>query len=198
MHRHSKRACAALILGMLAAPSLGAAQVPDTAGLAPDSPVVEPPVVRNDLSGPRFGVTVGSEGEPRSQFGWHSEHQAASGANGPWFIVETVWLVAGVERREFIPSGTLVFGMRLPNDYEFGIGPNATVGGRRGLNSALVIAVGRSFRAGGIRVPVNLALATNRDGGRVSLVAGWAIRDTEDENHRHKEHKPRFRYDSWH
>jgi hypothetical protein len=138
----------------------------------------EPPVVQYDLSGPRIGFTMMPEGRgTRSQFGWHFESQAAPGKRGPWFIVEKVFLVGGVERSEFLPSGTLVFGVRTPSSFEFGVGPSVTIGGPAGASTAVVAAAGQTFRYGGIRVPVNLAVAMNQDTYRVSFVTGWAIRD---------------------
>lgn len=135
-------------------------------------------VVRYDLSGPRLGATFSRDGTVRSQFGWHFEHQAAPGLHGPWFIVEKVFMVAGMENNQFMPNGTLIFGMRLPNSFEFGVGPSVTIGGDRGMNSGIVIAAGQSFRAGGIRIPVNIAFAGERNGQhRFTILTGWAIRD---------------------
>ena len=131
-----------------------------------------------DLSGPRLGATFSPRGDARSQFGWHFEHSAASNKRGPWFIVETVLLAGGVDENLFIPNGTLIFGIRLPNSFEIGVGPSVTLGGPTLAHSAAVVAIGHSVRTGGIRIPVNVALAMGRDGEeRVSLMTGWAIRD---------------------
>lgn len=169
--------CAAAIIALAASARIAAAQAPDTAG-SPALPADET-VYRYDLSGPRLGVTFAPDGDFLSQFGWHNEHQAAPGPHGPWFLVETVVLVAGVDQNVFIPNGTLIFGIRLPNSFEFGLGPSVTLGSDRAfMQSGLVLAAGHSFRVGGIRVPVNLAFAPGRDGDhRFSLVTGWAIRD---------------------
>src|SRR5439155_1206594 len=98
--------------------------------LAPVGPRVdaEAPVIQYHLDGPRIGVTFMPDGAPRTQFGWHLENQAAPGTRGPWFLVERIFLVGGVERGEFIPSGTVVFGVRTPGSFEFGIGPSITLG----------------------------------------------------------------------
>jgi hypothetical protein len=144
------------------------------------APVDEPSerVLKYDLSGPRLGATIAPDGSTISQFGWHFESQAAPGKHGPWFIVEKVFLIGGVDRNAFIPNGTLIFGMRLPNSFEFGVGPSLTLGGSRGANSGVVVAAGQSFRFGGIRVPVNLAVASERGGElRWTILTGWAIRD---------------------
>jgi len=135
-------------------------------------------VYRYDLSGPRIGGTFAPDGTVMSQFGWHLESQASPSPGGPWFIVEKVLLVGGVDQNKFVPNGTLIFGMRLPSSFEFGLGPSLTLGGTRGLQSGIVAAAGHSFRVGGIRVPVNLACAWQRGGEqRWTLITGWAIRD---------------------
>ena len=134
-------------------------------------------VARYDLGGPRAGVTITPDGRTRSQFGWHFENQVEAAKNGPWFIVERVLLVGGVEEQRFIPSGTLVFGLRLPSGFELGVGPSVTFGGYPGARTAIVAAVGQTFRFGSINVPVNLAVASEKTGARFSIVTGWAIRD---------------------
>lgn len=153
--------------------------VPTRSEEAAESANVEPEdaVVQHDLSGPRLGFTVTPDGEMTSQFGWHGEHQAAPGRRGPWFIVENVILVSGVEKNRFVPNGTLVFGFRTADGFEFGLGPGIALGGPLGARTSIVFAAGRSFAVGGIRVPVNLALATDQYGQRLTFVTGWAIRD---------------------
>lgn len=140
-------------------------------------------VYRLDLAGPRLGVTFLPDGKARSLFGWHFENQVTPSRNGPAFIVEKVFLLGGLEDDRAIPSASLIFGVRTPTSFEFGVGPNVVLG-PGGFRSAIVLAAGQSFRAGGIRVPVNLAVALDKDGqSRVSLVTGWAIRD---QNTRHE------------
>ena len=175
--------CVALMLGMLfSVPTFAADQSDDEfeEPAPPPRPEVSERVVQYNLSGPRIGATFFPSGGPaRSQFGWHTENQAAPGSRGPWFLVERVFLFGGMEANQFVPSGTVIFGMRTPSSFEFGVGPSVTVGGGRGFNTGIVVAVGQSFRAGGIRIPVNVALAIDPKGSdhRVSLVTGWAIRD---------------------
>lgn len=132
-------------------------------------------VIQHDLTGPRLGVTFLPSGLVRSQFGWHFENQVSSVA-GPTFVVEKVLLVGGIEDDAIFPSFTLVFGLRSREGYEFGLGPSAGIG-PDGFSTAIVLAAGQSFRFGGIRMPVNLAVALDKEGeNRVSLVTGWAIR----------------------
>ena len=174
---------AVVCAAMIAVPSFALAQITAAPSPAPPLPSAspyesEPPVAIYDLSGPRLGATFAPDGDAVSQFGWHLEHQARSDKGGPAFIVETVLLVAGVDRNLFVPSGTLIFGMRLPNSFEFGLGPSLTLGGSQFSNTGLVLAMGQSFRFGGIRVPVNIAFAPGQDGDhRVTLITGWAIKD---------------------
>ncbi len=144
------------------------------------------------LSGPRFGMTyVTGDGElyktleregmgrTLSQFGWHFEHQVIPEGGGPQFVVEFVPMIAGVEYGKFIPSGTLAMGVRLPSGVEFGMGPNLILTkddyDEPEVNTALVMALGKSFGYGGVSVPINLAYATNPDGNRISLIIGYAI-----------------------
>ncbi|HKK70812.1 MAG TPA: hypothetical protein VKA86_06315 [Candidatus Krumholzibacteria bacterium] len=63
--------------------------------------------------------------------------------------------------------------------WEFGIGPNviAIAGdGDPELQTSLVTAAGYTFRYSGVNLPVNVALAHNPEGTRLSLVFGYAIR----------------------
>ncbi len=135
-------------------------------------------VYKYDLSGPRIGATFAPDGTALTQFGWHFESQASPSPRGPWFLVEKVFLIGGVEANMFVPNGTLVFGLRLPSSFEFGVGPSVTLNMSRGFQSGIVAAAGHSFRVGGIRVPVNVACAWQRGGEqRWTLITGWAIRD---------------------
>jgi hypothetical protein len=187
-----------VLFGLVASPVLaqtsepaaaaGDAEARDTAVTASQGPMVgvprsmvasEPPVIHYDLSGPRIGVTFMPHGvAPRSQFGWHFENQAAPGTRGPWFLVEKIFLIGGVERNEFIPSGTLIFGFRTPSSFEFGIGPSVTIGPQM-ATTAVVVAAGQTLKYGGIRVPVNVAVAMaqhdHETAYRVTLITGWAI-----------------------
>lgn len=170
------------VLALVCLPAAAGAQIPQGSSY-PESAAAIPPLdlqtvpAQYDLAGPRLGGTFGPRGEARSQFGWHFEHQIASAARGPWLVVETVLLVGGVEQHEFIPSGTLVFGARTPEGFEVGVGPSLTLSAL-GFRSGLVAAVGRTFRIAGIQIPLNLAYAFDRDGGRISVVTGWAVRRT--------------------
>lgn len=145
---------------------------------------------KQNLSGPRFGVTYVTGGELLedmkkedvgrlvSLFGWHFEYQIVPEGGGPQFVVETIPLVAGVEYGKFLPNVTLAMGVRFPNGIELGLGPSVMAVKRDGepdLHTSLVIGVGKSFDYGGVSLPVTLAYSTNPDGDRVAFMLGYAI-----------------------
>ena len=173
LSRHARIAsAAAMVVSGLVQAAASAAQMSDGSPVDPSERVYQ-----YDLSGPRLGGTFLPDGSLMSQFGWHFENQASGNPHGPWFIVEKVFLVGGLEQSAFVPNATMVFGMRLPNSFEFGLGPSATIDDN-GLHSGIVVAAGHSFRAGGIRLPVNVACAFQRGGDlRWTIITGWAIRD---------------------
>jgi len=142
-----------------------------------------------NLGGPRLGITYvpgngmlkqalhdKQIGSTVSQFGWQFEYLVIPQGGGPSFVVQFVPLVAAVEFGTLIPSASLALGVRLPNGVEFGLGPNLLIGGNKGVNTALVAAVGKSFNYGGVSIPLDLVLATSPDGNRISVVFGYAIR----------------------
>jgi hypothetical protein len=150
----------------LAATIVGAVAAPASSQTTPP-PATKPP----GLSGPRFGVTFLSNSLVRklaedddidvasvvSQFGWQFEKQFTTTDTGPTLVTEWVLLVGGVEQGVFLPSLSWLVGMRTMNGVEFGVGPNLTP-----VGAALVIAAGRTFRAGDLNVPVNLAVVPSR------------------------------------
>ncbi|MBI2619301.1 MAG: hypothetical protein HYW57_04410 [Ignavibacteriales bacterium] len=151
--------------------------------------VMEQPVTlaERNLGGPRLGVTyvVGGGkladelkrngfGLLLSQFGWHFEYQVIPEGGGPQFVIQAVPLISGVEYSRIFPTATLAIGVRLPNGIEFGMGPNVLLADKP--RTALTIAVGKSIDYGGVSIPINLAVTTNPEGQRVSLIVGYAIR----------------------
>jgi hypothetical protein len=146
----------------------------------------EPPLAQPaSLSGPRLGITFLSDGivgrlkddasinvsPVVTQFGWQFEKQFYSTENGPTAVTEWVVLVGGLEQGVVLPSVSWLVGMRTMKGAEFGIGPNITP-----VGAALAIAAGMTFRAGGLNVPVNLAVVPSKSGVRVSLLAGFNTR----------------------
>lgn len=140
-----------------------------------------------NLGGPRLGVTyvTGNSALSReldkngfgrllSQFGWHFEYQVIPEGGGPQFVIQFIPLISGVEYSKIFPTATLAIGVRLPNGIEFGMGPNILLTGNP--RTALTVAVGKSFNYGGVSIPINLAVTTNPEGQRLSLIVGYAIR----------------------
>jgi hypothetical protein len=137
------------------------------------------------LSGPRLGFTFLSDGivgrlkddasinvsPVVTQFGWQFEKQFYSTENGPTAVTEWVVLVGGLEQGVVLPSVSWLVGMRTMKGAEFGIGPNITP-----VGAALAVAAGVTFRAGGLNVPVNVAVVPSKSGVRVSLLAGFNTR----------------------
>ena len=144
-----------------------------------------PPVARTaNLSGPRFGFTLLSEGIVRklearqievgphiSQFGWQFEKQFFTKDTGVTMVTEWVALVGGLEQSAALPSLSWMVGVRTRDGAEFGIGPNITPAG-----TALVFATGMTFRAGAVNVPVNVAVVPSKSGTRVSVLSGFSLR----------------------
>ena len=144
-----------------------------------------PPIAKTaDLSGPRFGLTLLSDGvvqklEERdisvgpqvSQFGWQFEKQFYTKDSGVTMVTEWVALVGGLEQSVVLPSLSWMVGVRTRDGAEFGIGPNVTPAG-----TALVLATGMTFRTGALNIPVNIAVVPSKAGTRVTLLSGFSLR----------------------
>ena len=163
--------CAVMVTLALAAPARSQTPAP---------PVGEP----MSLSGPRFGMTVLSDGIVRklsdenfitvapvvSQFGWQFEKQWATGG-GPAAVTEWVVLLGGLEQGVVLPSISWLAGLRTASGTEFGVGPNITP-----VGVGLVIAAGMTVRAGLLNIPFNVAVAPSKSGTRVSVITGFNMR----------------------
>jgi hypothetical protein len=136
------------------------------------------------LSGPRFGVTMLSDGIVQklasedidvgstiSQFGWQFEKQFYTKAGGVTALNEWVALLGGLDQGVAIPSVSWLVGLRTKEGAEFGVGPNVTPAG-----AALVVSAGVTFRAGVLNVPMNFAVVPTRAGTRVTVLTGFTMR----------------------
>jgi hypothetical protein len=137
------------------------------------------------LSGPRFGVTVLSQGvvdklqsidhitvqSPVSQFGWQFEKSFKTGENGISALNEWVVLVGGLDQGLVLPSVSWLVGVRTRTGFEFGVGPNLTP-----VGAALALVEGMTFHAGSLNIPVNLAVVPSKSGIRVSVLTGFNTR----------------------
>jgi hypothetical protein len=138
-----------------------------------------------DLSGPRFGFTLLSDGVVNklteryiavdrpyvSQFGWQFERQFFTQNSGVSLVTEWVALLGGLEQSLGLPSLSWLVGVRTRDGAEFGIGPNITPAG-----TALVLATGFTFRTAAVNVPVNVAVIPSKAGTRVTILTGFSIR----------------------
>lgn len=132
------------------------------------------------LDGPRFGVTFLNGKVARdlqdmfgaqpiiSQFGWQIENQFFTLPTGTSGIVEFVGLIGGFEQGLFLPSATMLVGMRNYRGMEVGFGPNISLAG-----ASLAFAAGVTIQAYGINFPLNLAYVPSQDGGRLSFLLGF-------------------------
>ena len=137
-----------------------------------------------ELSGPRFGVTVLSDGvierlrekdievaSTISQFGWQFERQLYHTSSSVSVVTEWVGLLGGLDQGYAIPSLSWMVGLRTRKGAEFGLGPNITPGG-----TALVLAAGHTFRSRIMNVPVNVAVIPSRNGVRVTVLTGFSLK----------------------
>jgi hypothetical protein len=145
---------------------------------------VPPPAKTASLAGPRFGLTLLSDGIVKklaereievgahiSQFGWQFEKQFYTKDSGVTMVTEWVALVGGLEQSVALPSLSWMVGVRTRDGAEFGVGPNITPAG-----TALVFATGMTFRAGAFNIPVNVAVVPSKSGSRVSVLSGFSLR----------------------
>jgi len=142
------------------------------------------PVHTLELSGPRIGLTMLSDGvrasllekhidvkSTISQFGWQFERQFYAKEGGVTAVHEWVVLLGGLDQGTAIPSLNWLVGLRTPEGAEFGIGPNLTPAG-----VALALSAGVTFKSGALNVPMNFAVVPTKVGTRVSILTGFTMR----------------------
>jgi hypothetical protein len=144
--------------------------------------IPKPKVIKPiELSGPRIGVTMVFPGKTAdvlkedlgmtpffTQFGWQFEHQYFALDNGVAGLVEFVGLIGGLEQGKFLPSASLLVGVRGAKGGEFAFGPNVSLTG-----AGFVFAAGHTYKVGNLNFPVNLAVVPSTNGLRLSLLAGF-------------------------
>jgi hypothetical protein len=170
----------ALVLSLCAATALGARRSSAQSAVGDHAIVIREP---DDRSGPRAGVAYligGSVTEERagktisplmSLFGWQIEHAFYAGDNLPMPVTELVLLVGGLEQNRPLPSASWLFGVRVPNGVEVGVGPTIT-----GAGTQVALAGGITHQRGEINVPVNLAVVPGRRGASISITGGFNYR----------------------
>jgi hypothetical protein len=151
----------------------------------PTSPAAS--VVRQKLSGPRFGFTVftGDVADLRqrvgkepliTQFGWQFETQIKASDSGNQALLEWIFLVGGVEQDELNLSGAWLAGYRVQGGLELGAGPSVSISkDNTELRTSMVVAGGATAPFGDIRIPVHLAVALAEGGPRITTLVGWII-----------------------
>ena len=145
----------------------------------------EPAPYQMKLNGPRFGITYITEGKLTerleeefdatspliTQFGWQFETQIFNIEGGPAGLVEFIPLIGGLDQGAFLPSASLMFGLRGSEGFEFGFGPNISPAG-----TGVVLALGTSFTSGNVHFPLNFAVVPSKEGTRLSLMLGFNYR----------------------
>ena len=144
-----------------------------------------------ELSGPRLGFTIiGGEMAQTlrdeydavpfvTQFGWQFEWRYFSIDDGPSGLVEFIPLIGGVEQSLFLPSASLLMGIRSAKGLEFGLGPNLSVSG-----GSLVIAGGVTIASDYINWPINFALLPSKTGLRFSILMGFNVKTSRSKERR--------------
>ena len=134
-------------------------------------------------SGPRFGFVYLGAGLPDSiethykrvnrvisLFGWESQYQIGRNPGGPQPLTSFLIAAGGLDQGVFLPSLSWVIGMRMPNNFEFGVGPNFSPAG-----PGLVFTAGMSHRMGTINIPLDVALVPSSIGARLSITSGFNV-----------------------
>jgi hypothetical protein len=146
-----------------------------------DTPPVNKVVTPIELSGPRVGLTTVLPGKTAddlktelgmsptfTQFGWQFEHQYFALENGVAGLVEFIGLIGGLEQGKFLPSASLLVGVRGAQGGEFAFGPNISLTG-----AGFVFAAGHTYKMGALNFPVNFAVVPSTNGVRMSLLFGF-------------------------
>ena len=158
------------------------------------------------FEGPRIGATYINygtirdylEGENKSpvitQFGWQFETRLFTAEDGTSALLEFVPLIGGFDQGLFIPSFSILTGLRNATDakisLEFAVGPSFSIS--RNLEKeavpsvGLIIAVGTSIKKSNINFPINLVFVPSigqkqngknyETGWRLSLIFGFNSR----------------------
>ena len=132
------------------------------------------------LTGPRLGFTIIS-GEMAdklkddydaipivTQFGWQFEWRFFSLEDGTSGVVEIIPLVGGVEQNLFLPSLSVLIGIRSKKGLEFGVGPNVSITG-----FAIAFAGGVTVKTGQLNWPINIAYVPSTEGARLTFLFGF-------------------------
>ncbi len=142
----------------------------------------EPDTTRR--SGPRFGLVYLGGALPDSVaahhpqhsgrlitlFGWEIQRQIGKNPGGPQPLTDLLFAVGGLEHGVLLPSASWIIGIRMPNQFEFGVGPNLSAAG-----AALVVTAGTTRHLGTINMPFDVAVVPSAIGTRVSVTTGFNV-----------------------
>ncbi len=147
------------------------------------TPDDEAPVSAVDFGGPRVGVayltgavadsyvnSLNASSPAMALFGWQMEWDWRPVRNSDAFVMEFIPMVGGLDQGLCIPSASYLVGMRDGRMWEFGAGPSWAPGGL-----AYTVALGHTFVAGGIRVPLDVSYRFSKGGGNLGLTLGFNI-----------------------
>lgn len=160
--------------------TLAAALLLASVGLAPAQ---LPDPTRNQMSGPRVGLTVltGSSADRLRdelgmepvimQFGWQFERELFRSPTGLTAVTEMIPLAGGLEQGTLLPSLSWLVGLRGGSGVEFAGGPNLSLAG-----IGLAMAGGATIPLSGIAIPINLAVVSGSGGPRLSFLSGFVLR----------------------
>ena len=202
----------------------GKIEVYNSGNLISENPNVNPGINLNDNSkfdpdksdfakkklkkfeGPRIGATYINngtvrdylEGENKSpiitQFGWQFETRLFTADDGTSALLEFVPLIGGFDQGLFLPSISILTGIRNATDakmsIEFAVGPNFSITrnweNKVAPSVGLVIAVGTSIKKSNINFPINLVFVPSvgekhdgkdyETGWKLSLIFGFNSR----------------------
>lgn len=138
-----------------------------------------------NMSGPRFGLTMLSNGNIAklkenditvrpliSQFGWQFEKQVYNGGgNGFAILSEWIPVIGGMDQGYFLPrsTGSSAHARR----------PAPSSGSDRTSRRWAwdwSLPEGVTVRSGGVNIPLNFAVASSKSGVRVSIMTGFNVR----------------------
>lgn len=155
----------------------------ENAYVHPAQPKETPAIRPTNLSGPRLGATYISPGRAAdklkdefnaqpvlSLFGWQFETQFFTLPTGTTGVIEFIPLIGGLEQGLFLPTASMLVGLRGPSGLEIGMGPNLSLTG-----AAMVFAAGVNIRRAEINFPINFAVVASPSGARYSVVLGFNI-----------------------
>ncbi len=99
-----------------------------------------------------------------SQFGYHLDLSLyVKNKINP--LVQFDGLIGGIENGFFLPSISMVIGIRFFDTFEFGVGPNLSMSG-----SGIIFAGGYNIHVDNVYFPVNIVVVKTNDNYRFSIL----------------------------